>query len=140
MIRAGVAVVVVLALAVAVLALAGEAGHASIIWMGWRADMTAAALVVLTLFGALTSLAFWRLLLWVIEAPRRAERTRQETRRRQAGEVLTRGFLAVAAGDGTEARRLAAKAAEKLGYKNVKHMSAGISGWKKAGEAVEKAK
>lgn len=112
MIRAGVAVVVVLALAVAVLALAGEAGHASIIWMGWRADMTAAALVVLTLFGALTSLAFWRLLLWVIEAPRRAERTRQETRRRQAGEVLTRGFLAVAAGDGTEARRLAAKAAD----------------------------
>ena len=112
MIRAAVAVVLVLALAVAVLALAGEAGHASIIWMGWRADMTAAALVVLTLFGALASLAFWRLLLWVIEAPRRAERARQDSRRRQAGEVLTRGFLAVAAGDGTEARRLAAKATD----------------------------
>ena len=33
-----------------------------------------------------------------------------ETRRRQAVEVLTRGFLAAAAGDGAEARRLAAKA------------------------------
>ena len=38
------------------------------------------------------------------------------------------------------AYQAAAKAAEKLGYKNVKHMSAGISGWNKAGEAVEKAK
>jgi len=37
------------------------------------------------------------------------------------------------------AYQAAAKAAEKLGYKNVKHMSAGISGWKKAGEKVEKA-
>jgi rhodanese-related sulfurtransferase len=29
--------------------------------------------------------------------------------------------------------------AAKLGYKNVKHMSAGISGWKKAGEKTEQA-
>ena len=28
----------------------------------------------------------------------------------------------------------AAKAAKELGYKNVKHLSAGISGWKSAGE------
>ena len=32
----------------------------------------------------------------------------------------------------------AAKAAEKLGYKNVKHMSAGIAGWKDAGQPTEK--
>ncbi len=31
------------------------------------------------------------------------------------------------------------KAAEKLGYTNVKHFSAGISGWKDAGEKVEAA-
>lgn len=37
------------------------------------------------------------------------------------------------------AYQAAAKAAEKLGYKNVKHMSAGISGWKKAGEKTQKA-
>ena len=34
----------------------------------------------------------------------------------------------------------AAQAAEKLGYKNVKHLSAGISGWKDAGEKTEKNK
>ena len=31
----------------------------------------------------------------------------------------------------------AAKAAEKLGYTNIKHMSAGISGWKTAGLKTE---
>ncbi|HKX63432.1 MAG TPA: rhodanese-like domain-containing protein [Verrucomicrobiae bacterium] len=36
------------------------------------------------------------------------------------------------------AYQAAANAATKLGYKNVKHMSAGISGWKAAGEKMEK--
>lgn len=34
----------------------------------------------------------------------------------------------------------AANTAKKLGYTNVKHLTAGISGWKQAGEALEKAK
>jgi rhodanese-related sulfurtransferase len=38
-----------------------------------------------------------------------------------------------------KAYKEAATAAEKLGYKNVKHLSAGIAGWKAAGEKVEKA-
>ena len=33
-----------------------------------------------------------------------------------------------------------AKAAKELGYTNVKHLSAGISGWKSAGEKLEAAK
>src|SRR6185369_13757613 len=37
------------------------------------------------------------------------------------------------------AYKQAAAAAEKLGYKNVKHLSAGISGWKEAGEKTDKA-
>ena len=35
------------------------------------------------------------------------------------------------------AYQAAANAASKLGYKNIKHMSAGISGWKDAGEKME---
>ncbi len=34
----------------------------------------------------------------------------------------------------------AAKAAKELGYTNVKHLSAGLSGWKSAGEKLEPAK
>jgi len=37
------------------------------------------------------------------------------------------------------AYQAAAKAAKDLGYTNVKHLSAGISGWKAAGETTEKA-
>ena len=37
-----------------------------------------------------------------------------------------------------KAYKAAADAATKLGYTNVKHMSAGIRGWKDAGEKVEK--
>ena len=34
----------------------------------------------------------------------------------------------------------AAKAAKKLGYTNIKHLSAGIAGWKSAGETTEAGK
>jgi rhodanese-related sulfurtransferase len=47
--------------------------------------------------------------------------------------------VAYCGGPTCKAYQKAATAAEKLGYKNVKHMSAGISGWLAAGEKVEKA-
>lgn len=34
----------------------------------------------------------------------------------------------------------AAKAAEKLGYKNIRHLTAGIAGWRDAGEPTEAGK
>jgi rhodanese-related sulfurtransferase len=36
------------------------------------------------------------------------------------------------------AYKAAAEAAQKLGYTNIKHLHAGISGWKKAGEPTDK--
>jgi rhodanese-related sulfurtransferase len=47
--------------------------------------------------------------------------------------------VAYCGGPSCKAYQAAAKEAEKLGYTNVKHMSAGISGWLQAGEATEKA-
>lgn len=41
-------------------------------------------------------------------------------------------------GPGCRAYKRGADAAAKLGYKNVKHLSAGISGWKKAGANIAK--
>ena len=48
--------------------------------------------------------------------------------------------VAYCGGPQCQAYQAAAKAAEKLGYKNVKHLSAGISGWEKAGEKMASAK
>lgn len=47
-------------------------------------------------------------------------------------------IVAYCGGPKCKAYQAAATAAEKLGYKNVKHMSAGISGWKAAGQKTEK--
>jgi len=112
MIRAWLVLLLVAAAGVTVLALTGDAGRASLVWLGWRADTTAATAVLLTLFASLAATVIWRTVLWVLDAPRRAERARADLRRRQANEVLARGFLAAAAGDGSEARRLAQKAAD----------------------------
>ena len=49
-------------------------------------------------------------------------------------------IVAYCGGPGCSAYKRGASAAEKLGYTNVKHLSAGISGWKKAGADVEKVK
>jgi rhodanese-related sulfurtransferase len=46
--------------------------------------------------------------------------------------------VAYCGGPSCKAYQAAAKEAEAAGYKNVKHMSAGISGWLSAGEKVEK--
>jgi HemY protein len=112
MIRIALVVFLVTAAAVAVLAIAGDPGRASLTWLGWRADTTAAAAMLMILLLSLSALIGWRTLIWILEAPKRARRAREVDRRRQANDVLTRGFLAAAAGDGSEARRLAQKALE----------------------------
>ena len=116
MIRAALVILIVVGVAIAALALTGDPGAASVAWMGWRADMSASAAVLIVFLGALVVTIAWRTLLWILEAPRRAERRRLESRRRQANDTLTRGFLAAAAGDGAEARRLAQKAAAMTRY------------------------
>lgn len=47
-------------------------------------------------------------------------------------------IVAYCGGPKCNAYQSAAKAAKKLGYTNVKHLSAGISGWKESGEKVAK--
>ena len=47
-------------------------------------------------------------------------------------------IVAYCGGPKCMAYKQAAKKAEALGYKNVKHLSAGISGWKEAGEKTDK--
>jgi len=47
-------------------------------------------------------------------------------------------IVAYCGGPKCKAYQAAANAAQKLGYKNVKHMSAGIAGWMQAGEKTDK--
>jgi HemY protein len=112
MIRIAVTVFLVALLIVTAISLQGDPGVATLTWLGWRVDTTAAAAVLIIGALALAATVFWRALVWLVEAPARAERARAEARRRQGADALTRGFLESAAGNGPEARRLAQRAAE----------------------------
>jgi rhodanese-related sulfurtransferase len=66
-----------------------------------------------------------------------------ETHEKDLAKVLPQDkdalIVAYCGGPQCMAYQAAAKKAKALGYTNVKHLSAGISGWKGAGEKVEKA-
>jgi len=89
-----------------------DAGQASLTWAHYRVDTSAAAIVIFVGLLALAGVLFWNVALWLARSPQRAERRRLDLRRRQGDEALTRGFMALAAGDGKEARRLAIKAVD----------------------------
>ena len=112
MIRTALAILLAAFVIVMTISLQGDAGSASLTWLGWRVDTTAAAGALLIGLLALLATIFWRVLVWLVEAPARAKRAAAESKRRQGAEALTRGFLAAAAGDGPEARRLAQRAAD----------------------------
>lgn len=112
MIRVSLILFAIACVAVLALALVGDAGHASLTWLGWRVDMTAAVAALLTLFAALLATIFWNLVVWIARAPRRRAQAMAEQRRRQGSEALARGFLAAAEGDGSEARRMAQRATD----------------------------
>jgi HemY protein len=111
-IRIATAVFLVSLVIVIGISLQGEPGAASLSWLGWRVDTTAAAGVLIIGLLALAATVFWRTLLWIVDAPKRAARLRTDSLRRQGTEVLTRGFLEAAAGNGPEARRLAQRASD----------------------------
>lgn len=112
MIRLGLALLAGMALALAAVAASGDPGRLSAEWLGWRLDTSAAAGAVLIGVLALLAVAFWRLVMWIGEAPRRAALARAEARRREAYASLGRGFLALATGDTAEARRLSRRATD----------------------------
>jgi HemY protein len=112
MIRGILILVALAAVVAAAFVLAGEPGRASVEWLGWRADMTAAAAALTIIIGAFLAVGLWRLALWIVETPRRQAAARADLRRRRGLEALGRGFIAAAAGDGSEARRLAQQAGE----------------------------
>ena len=67
-----------------------------------------------------------------------------ETQKNNLASVLPKDknalIVAYCGGPQCKAYQSAAQAADKLGYKNVKHLSAGISGWEKAGQKLASAK
>ena len=110
MIRTLLILLVIAAVIAAGIGLLGDPGVASITWLHYRVDTSASAMVIILGVLAFLAVAFWNLALWISRAPQRTERARAAARRKHGEEAVTRGFMAIATGDGTEARRQSVKA------------------------------
>lgn len=103
------------ALIAAAIWLADNPGSATLEWRGWRVDSSVAVLIgtvaAIAIAAAILYRGAWAL--WVL--PRRLLFWRRMSRREKGYRTLTRGLVAVAAGEAEEARKLAARAEKLLG-------------------------
>jgi HemY protein len=102
-----------LAIAVVVLlgvAIADQPGHVAISWQDWRIETSLPVLIVAVLLVAVAAMLIVLTLRSLLRAPDAIVRSHRERRRRAGYRALTQGMVAVAAGDGDEARRQSRKA------------------------------
>jgi HemY protein len=114
MLRWGLLVVVLGLVAWAAASLAEFPGGITLTWAQWQIDTSLGVFVAaLLVFAALAALLY-RLFWSVSRAPRSIERSRRERRQRLGYEALSRGLVAVAAGDADTAGRQARRAQSLL--------------------------
>jgi HemY protein len=89
---------------------ADHPGQVEIVWQGWQVGTSVGVLAAAAvLVSLLVALLFWVVSL-IMGSPRAFLRRRRERRRRAGYRALTRGMVAVAAGDPQEAQRHARRA------------------------------
>ena len=108
--RAIGALIAIAALVVAAVFFADHPGQVEIVWQGWQIETSIGVLIAAAVLAALAvALLLW-LMTRILGSPRALLRRRRERRRRAGYQALTRGMVAVAAGDPQEARRHARRA------------------------------
>jgi HemY protein len=109
------AIVALAVLVVGAATIADYPGTVDITWQGWEIGTSVGVLVAAV---ALLALVLWLLLTLIagiVRLPRRFRRNRRERRRRLGEQALTRGLIAIAAGENGSARRQASRAEALLG-------------------------
>jgi HemY protein len=115
MIRAVIYLLLAAAVMVGVVWLAERPGEVTIVWQGWRVDMSVGILLAAVAFTAVVAALLYRFWRAILGAPRRFGRWRRDRRQRAGYAALSSGLVAVAAGDPHGARRLAHRADTLLG-------------------------
>lgn len=110
MIRWGIFLVIIGLVALAAGWLASNPGDVVLEWQGYQVATSVAVLIAaVLLFAGLVALLY-RVWWTVLRMPRRLRRARRARRQRRGFEALSRGMVAVAAGDAEAARRQAQRA------------------------------
>ena len=110
MIRVALFLVLIVVLALVAVWLADRPGDVVITWQGWRLEtsvMVATVAVAALMCFAIFLWSLWRLL---TRAPARATTALSERRRRRGFNAISRGLVAIGAGDARAAHRFAAEA------------------------------
>ena len=103
------------ALTVATVWLANNPGSVILHWQGYRADTSVAVLLGAVAAVAAVAAVLYRFWVFLRQAPATLARMRRERQRRRGYVALTRGMVAVAAGDAAGARRQVKRARGLLG-------------------------
>lgn len=107
--------IVAVALAWGVVWIADNPGQVSLEWGGWRIDTSAGLLGAAVAVFAVLVAVLYRLWLFLTRAPGRIGQALKERRSQKGYKALTKGMVAVAAGDAEEARKQVGKADGLLG-------------------------
>jgi HemY protein len=94
--------------------LADRPGSITLHWGSWRIDTSPALAVLTGLVLAVISALVYRIWRFFIAGPAALARSRRDARRQKGYQALSRGLVAVAAGDAGEARKLAKRTAALL--------------------------
>ncbi len=89
---------------------ADHPGQVEIVWQGWQVETSVGVLAAAAVLAGLAIALLYRLVSLILDSPRAFLRHRRERRRRAGYRALTRGMVAVAAGDPQEAQRCARRA------------------------------
>jgi HemY protein len=109
-IRGLLGLLVVAGLITAAIFFADHPGQVEIVWQGWQVETSVGVLAAAAVLAGLAiALLFWLVSL-ILGSPRAFLRHRRERRRRAGYRALTRGMVAVAAGEPQEAQRCARRA------------------------------
>ena len=101
-------------IALGVVWLADRPGQVAITWLGYRAD-TSVMVVVMAIAGvAIAAIALWSLLRFLLRSPRLFRLAMRERKRRRGYDAVSRGLIAIGAGDAHAAQRFAANAEKAL--------------------------
>jgi len=114
MIRVVVFLIAAGLLALGVVWLADRPGQVAITWLGYRADTSVMVAVMAIIAVALAAVLLWSLARLMLRSPKLFSLALRERKRRKGYEAISRGLIAIGAGDARAAQRFAANAQKSL--------------------------
>ena len=114
MIRVVVFLIAAGLLALGVVWLADRPGQVAITWLGYRADTSVMVAMMAVLAIAVVAVMLWGLARFFLRSPKLFSLALRERKRRKGYEAISRGLIAIGAGDARAAQRFASNAEKSL--------------------------